>query len=138
MAEISRVALFGKLDPLLYKALESATVVCKLRGNPYVEVAHWINQILQNQDSDLHRIARRFEMAPARLAQDFAEALERLPRGASSISDLSEHIESAVERGWVYGSLMFSDTRVRGATLLFGMLKTACWKSPVESVIRER
>jgi len=137
MAEISRVALFGKLDPLLYKALESATVVCKLRGNPYVEVAHWINQILQNQDSDLHRIARRFEMAPARLAQDFAEALERLPRGASSISDLSEHIESAVERGWVYGSLMFSDTRVRGATLLFGMLKTASLRNLLYGISRE-
>ncbi len=29
MAEISRVALFGKLNSLGYKAIESATVFCK-------------------------------------------------------------------------------------------------------------
>ena len=119
MAEISRVALFGKLNPTLYKALEGATVVCKLRGNPYVEIAHWLHQILQNQDSDLHRIVRRFELGAAQLARDLTESLERLPRGATSISDLSEHIENAVERGWVYASLMFSDSQVRGATLVF-------------------
>jgi type VI secretion system protein VasG len=58
MAEISRVALFGRLNPLAYKAIESATVFCKLRGNPYVELVHWVHQILQVEDSDLHRIVR--------------------------------------------------------------------------------
>ena len=31
MAEISRVALFGKLNSVGYKAIESATVFCKLQ-----------------------------------------------------------------------------------------------------------
>ena len=65
MTEISRTALFGKLNPLAYKAIESATVFCKMRGNPYVELVHWLNQILQLQDSDLHRIIRRFQLDPA-------------------------------------------------------------------------
>ena len=47
MAEISRSALFGKLNKLAYRGIESATVFCKLRGNPYVELVHWIHQILQ-------------------------------------------------------------------------------------------
>jgi type VI secretion system protein VasG len=137
MAEISRVALFGKLNPMLYKALEGATVVCKLRGNPYVEIAHWLQQILQNQDSDLHRIVRRFELAPAQLARDLTDTLERFPRGATSISDLSEHIENAVERAWVYASLMFSDSQVRGATLAFGMLKTTSLRNALYGISRE-
>ena len=58
MTEISRAALFGKLNPVAYRAIEGATVFCKLRGNPYVELAHWIHQILQVQDSDLHRLVR--------------------------------------------------------------------------------
>ena len=33
MSEISRVALFGKLNRLAYQAVEGATVFCKLRGN---------------------------------------------------------------------------------------------------------
>jgi len=103
MSEISRSALFGKLNSLAYKAIEGATVFCKLRGNPYVELVHWMQQILQTQDSDLHRIIKHFELEPSRLAKDVTEALDRLPRGASSISDLSSHVENAVERGWVYG-----------------------------------
>ena len=99
MAEISRAVLFGKLNPLAYKAIESATVFCKLRGNPYVELVHWLNQILQLQDSDLHRIVRHFGLDPARLARDFTAALDRLPRGATAISDFSPHVVEATERG---------------------------------------
>ena len=60
MSEISRAALFGKLNPTAYKAIEGATVFCKLRGNPYVELEHWLAQLLNAQDSDLHRILRHF------------------------------------------------------------------------------
>jgi len=74
MSEISRVALFGKLNSLAYKAIESATVFCKLRGNPYVELVHWFHQILQNQDSDLHRIVTHFQLNPSRLARDITDA----------------------------------------------------------------
>ena len=73
MGEISRAALFGKLNSVAYKAIEAATVFCKLRGNPYVELAHWFHQLLQLQDSDLHRIVRQFNLEPARLARDLTE-----------------------------------------------------------------
>lgn len=124
MGEISRAALFGKLNSVGYKAIEAATVFCKLRGNPYVELAHWFHQLLQLQDSDLHRIIRQFNVEPARLARDLTEALDRLPRGSTSITDLSSQVEESVERGWVYGSLMFGENQVRTGYLLLGILKT--------------
>ena len=125
MTEISRAALFGKLNPLAYKAIEGATVFCKLRGNPYVELVHWLHQILQLQDSRPapHRPALRARRR-ARWPRDITAALDRLPRGATSISDLSPHVEEAVERGWVYAH---ADVR-RGAGAhrapAVGMLKT--------------
>ena len=97
---------------------------CKLRGNPYVELVHWLHQLVQLPDSDLHRIIKHFNLDPARLARDLTESLDRLPRGSTSISDLSSHIEEAVERGWVYGSLLFQDRQVRTGYLLVGMVKT--------------
>jgi len=124
MGEISRIALFGKLNSLAYKAIEGATVLCKLRGNPYVELEHWMQQILQEPDSDLHRIARHFELDASRLAADMTAALDRLPRGSTSISDLSMHIENAVERAWVYATLMFGESQVRSGHLAVGILKT--------------
>ncbi len=123
MSEISRSALFGKLNSLAYKAIESATVFCKLRGNPYVELVHWLHQVVQGPDSDIHRIIRRFDIDSSRLAKDMTDALDRLPRGATSISDLSAHVENAVERAWVYATLMFGDSQVRTGYLLVGMVK---------------
>ena len=137
MAEISRVALFGKLNPLAYKAIESATMLCKMRGNSYVELVHWFNQILQNQDSDLHRIARAFDVDGGRLARDFAETLDRLPAGATSISDLSPHVEQAVERGWVYSTLLLGDAQVRTGHLVVGLLKTPALRNAFTSISRE-
>jgi len=137
MAEISRVALFGKLNSLSYKAIEGATVFCKLRGNPYVELEHWLQQILSNQDSDLHRILRHFDVDNGRLAKDLTEALDRLPRGASSISDLSEHLEDATERGWVYGSLKYGEGQIRTGHLLVGMLKTRALSNALFRISRQ-
>ena len=137
MSEISRVALFGKLNSLGYKAIESATVFCKLRGNPYVELVHWLNQILQLPDSDIHHIVREFQIDPSRLARDMTAALDRLPRGATSISDLSSHIEDAVERGWVYGTLQFGESQVRTGHLIVGMLKTAGLRNTLTSMSKE-
>jgi type VI secretion system protein VasG len=124
MSDIGRIPLFGKLDPLLYQTLESATAFCKLRGNPYVELVHWVHQILQCQDSDLHRAARRFGLDAERLQADLAGALEQLPRGAGSVSDLSEHIDHAVERAWILASLRYGRARIRSAHLLAALAKT--------------
>jgi len=136
MTEISRSASFGKLNSLAYKAIEGATVFCKLRGNPYVELVHWIQQILHTPDSDLHRIVRHFEIDSSRLAKDITEALDRLPRGATSISDLSTHVETAVERGWVYATLMFGDTRIRTGHLIVGMVKTPSLRNALLAISR--
>ncbi len=137
MAEISRVALFGKLNSVGYKAIEAATVFCKMRGNPYVELVHWFHQILQLQDSDLHRIIKQFNINPSKLVSDLTEALDRLPRGATSISDLSSHVEEAVERGWVYGSLLFNEPQVRTGHLMVGILKTTGLRNALHGISRE-
>jgi type VI secretion system protein VasG len=124
MAEIKRSILFGKLNPIAYKAVESATIFCKMRGNPYVELVHWVFQLFQLADSDLHRILRHFAANSSRLATDLTTALDKLPRGATSISDFSPHLEEAVERGWVFGSLLFGEDRVRTGHVVVALLKT--------------
>lgn len=137
MSEISRTALFGKLNPILYKAVEGAAVFCKLRGNPYVELVHWLHQLLQNNDSDLHRIIRHYKLDAAKLAADMVKALDRLPSGATAISDLSDHLQNAVERGWVYATLMYNQSQVRGATLLLGILKTTSLRTVLHAMSKE-
>ena len=137
MAEISRVALFGKLNSLCYRAIESSTVFTKLRGNPHVEMVHWLHQILQLQDSDLHRIIKHAELDPAALARDLTAALDRLPRGSTSVTDLSSQVEESVERAWVYGTLMFGESQVRSGHLVIGMLKTSGLRNAMYAISRQ-
>ena len=137
MTEISRVSLFGKLNKLGYQAVESATVFCKMRGNPYVELVHWMHQILAGQDSDLHRIVDHYNLDPGKIAAEMTRALDMLPRGASTISDLSDHLMDAMERGWVWGSLLYSANQVRSGYLLLGMLKTPALRNILTSMSPE-
>ena len=137
MTEISRSTLFGKLNSVGYRAVEGATVFCKLRGNPYVELVHWLHQILQVQDSDLHRIIRHFELDAARLAADIPAALDKLPRGATSISDFSPHIEETIERAWVLATLMFGEHQVRTGHLLLAGMRTSALRNVLLGISRQ-
>ncbi len=137
MAEISRTELFGKLNSLAYKSVESATVFCKMRGNPYVELVHWLNMVLQLQNSDLHGIVNHYDLNPSRLASDITASLDSLPRGATSISDFSPHLEEAVERAWVYSTLLFRVSQVRTGHMIIALLKTPGLKAILPGISSE-
>jgi type VI secretion system protein VasG len=123
MAEIKRTTLFGKLNSVGYKALEAAAVQCKMRGNPVVEVAHWLHQVVQQNDSDVHRIIKHFGLDTSRLASGFTTSLNRLSQGGGKIS-FSPDLEEAIERGWVFGTLLYGEAQVRTGHLIVAFLKT--------------
>jgi len=137
MSEIRRSNLFGKLNGVVFKAIEGATTFCKMRGNPYVELVHWLHQLFQLQDSDLKRLCAHFELDAGRLAADLIAALDKLPRGATAISDFSPHIEEAVERAWVYATLLFGEVQVRSGHLIFAALKTPGLRNVALSISKE-
>ncbi len=76
-------------------------MLCKKRGNPVVQLEHWLNQLLQNEASDIPRILDHFSIQRLDVQEELTQALDRLPRGASSISDLDSSVDLAVERGWL-------------------------------------
>ncbi|WP_368623716.1 type VI secretion system ATPase TssH [Paraburkholderia sp. BR13444] len=121
---ISRHALFGKLGATLFRSIESATAFSKLRGNPYIELVHWLHQLLAQSDSDLHRIVRHCGISRELLERDLQRALAALPSGASALTDFSHYVETAIERAWVVATLAFGDARIRGAWLMAALVET--------------
>jgi type VI secretion system protein VasG len=124
MTGISRQSLFGKLNPTCYQALETATAFCKLRGHAYVELVHWLHQLVALPDSDLRRILAEFEVDTDRLGRDILRALDGLPRGATVVSDLSAHVEDAAQEAWIAASLVHGAGRVRSGHLLEACLSS--------------
>ncbi|UPG84776.1 type VI secretion system ATPase TssH [Luteibacter aegosomatis] len=124
MSDFDRAALFGKLHPIAYAAIEAATVACRLRGQRQVELVHWVDQLLRQPDSDLHRIVRHAGLDEARLAHDVTAALERLPGGATAVSDLSADVEEAAERAWNHASLARGEGTIRSGHLMMVLLRS--------------
>jgi hypothetical protein len=124
MAEISRVALFGKLNSLCYRAIESSTVFCKLRGNPYVELV-----ALDAPDPAVAGLRPGAHRPPLRTGAGGAGARpDRGARPPAARRDVG-HRPVVAARGsgrtrWVYGTLMFGESQVRSGHLVVGMLKT--------------
>jgi type VI secretion system protein VasG len=137
MAEIKRTTLFGKLNPLGYKSIESATIFCKMRGNAYVETVHWLHQLLQQQDSDVLRIIKHFGLDTSRVATDLVAALDRLPRGATAISDFSPHIETALQQGYLYATLLFGEYQIRTGHIIVAFLRTDSLRNVFLGLSRE-
>lgn len=124
MSTISRSVLFSKLNPTLYKALQTAFNYCRLRENSYVELVHWLHTLLQDDNNDLNLLIKQFNLDNNQLNKDVLTALERLPTGATSVADFSEHIETTVEQAWTYTSLKFNAQQIRGVYLAYALLKT--------------
>lgn len=137
MTEISRKSLFARLNKLAFQSIESATVLCKLRGNPFVEIAHWASHLIELEDSDWHRIVRAYELDPNKIVRQINQALETLPSGANGIRDLSTDVLHLTERAWVYSSLMYGRECIRTADLLVALLKTPELKKQWLSVCPE-
>ncbi len=137
MSEISRAALFGRLNATSLKAIETATSFCKMRGNPYVELVHWIHVLTQDAQNDIAAIRTAFQIDDAKLARDIVATLDSLPRGATAISDFAPALEEAVEKGWLYASLMFSASRVRSGHLIYGALRTPTLKNALYGISPE-
>jgi type VI secretion system protein VasG len=125
------------LNPTALKAIETATTFCKMRGNPYVELVHWVHVMLQDSRNDVAAIRTAFKIDDTQLARDVVAALDQLPRGATSISDFSPQVSEAVEKGWLYASLQFSANRIRTGHLIYGMLKTPQLKNALLNISNE-
>ena len=124
MSKLKRIHLFSRLNSTAYKAMESATVLCKTRGNPYVELVHLINQIIMSENTDFHKIIDFFQLDTAKLSKDLIKSLDELPRGASSITDFSSSIEITVKEAWMTASLVFGKERIRTGHILAALKQT--------------
>jgi type VI secretion system protein VasG len=138
MSGITFETLVSRLNQTAHKAIaETAFAFCKQRGNPEIQLVHWIHVLLQNSQNDLAAIRSAFGLGDDVLQQDLVASLDALPRGAASISGISPLIGEAIQEGWICASLQFGAGRVRTGHLILGMLKDEKLKSALFSISAE-
>ncbi len=132
-----RKELVGKLDPTCLRTFKAAADSAKLRGNPYVELAHWIEQLVLSERSDVQLILAEAGAEAGRLAGDMARALDRLPRGATAIEEFSDHIFHAIQEAWSLATLEFGTDEVRSGHVLLACLKVPALEALVSKISAE-
>ena len=101
---------------------------CKMRGNPYVELVHWVQQLVQTSNNDWSKLFDHYKIDRSRMAEQITQSLDELPRGATAISDFSPHLEESVKQAWVFSTLLFGYSHIRSGTLLYALLETPTLK----------
>ena len=120
---IKRKELVGKLNSTCLKAFSEAAQAAKRRGNPYVELVHFITALADAERSDVALLLDAAGVDRHRFDGDVLRAADALPHGAGSVEEFSDHIFRAIQEAWNYGSLEFGDDTVRSAYVLLGALQ---------------
>ncbi len=128
MSEVSRSALFSKLNKTLYKSLENAFFFAKLRENRFVEILHWLYQLEQQDDNDLFFIQKHFGLNQEIILNDLEQRIGQLKSGHTAVNDFSDDIIQLIEETWLYSSLKFSSQQIRSGHILYCLLTSAQFK----------
>ncbi len=126
---VKRKELVGKLNPTCLQAFSGAAQAAKRRGNPYVELVHFVTELADSDRSDFDILLVAAGVDRHQLTGDMLRATDTLPHGAGSVEEFSEHIFHAIQEAWNFGSLECGDDTVRSAYLLLGALKVPVLES---------
>ncbi|MDX8467158.1 type VI secretion system ATPase TssH [Mesorhizobium sp. VK23B] len=132
-----RKELVAKLNATGVRAFKAAADTAKLRGNPYVELVHFIQQLVLSERSDVQMIIADAGLDVSRLTADMTRAIDKLPYGATSVEEFSDHIFHAIQEGWNLATLEFGVEEVRSAHVLLACLKTPVLEGLVSKISAE-
>ena len=115
-------SLVGRLNDVTRNALEGAAGLCLSRTNYDVEVEHILAKMLEQDDTDLHKICRHFEVNIDRLSKDVQTALDRLKSGNSRTPGLSDRIPRWIQDAWLLASVDYGAARVRSGHMTLALV----------------
>jgi type VI secretion system protein VasG len=124
MADISLESVAGKLNRVGYEAFFKALRQAKGAGNRHVELAHWLVQILQMENTDISATADYFKLDRAALLSDVQAVIAGFRKNETEMPAISNTIMDLFDRGWHYATLFFAETQIRTGHLLVGGLQS--------------
>ncbi|MEO7057695.1 MAG: Clp protease N-terminal domain-containing protein, partial [Caldimonas sp.] len=97
--------LIGKLNDTTRRAAERAASLTMARGNYEVDLEHLFLALLEQPQSDLVQLCRRFEMATGALQSDLEREIGRFKTGNTRTPVFSTHLATLLEHAWLIASL---------------------------------
>jgi type VI secretion system protein VasG len=115
-------SLIGRLNDTCRNAFEGAAGLCLSRGNYDIEIEHVLAKILENDDTDLHKIAHQYNVNVDRLTKDVETSLNRLKTGNSGRPGISPRIPDLIQDAWLLASVNYGAGKIRSGHLVLALL----------------
>jgi type VI secretion system protein VasG len=130
-------SLVARLNDTTRNALEGAAGLCLSRTNYDVEIEHILFKLLEQDDTDLHKICAHYEVNIDRLTKDVSTALDRLKSGNSRTPGLSDRIPKWIQDAWLLASVDFGAARVRSGHLILALVGNESYARIAREVSKE-
>ncbi|MEM6636303.1 MAG: type VI secretion system ATPase TssH [Pseudomonadota bacterium] len=123
MTDISLETVAGKLNQLGRDALMQAHKHAKTEGHRNIELAHWLFHLLATPGCDFELTFDHYKLDKGKAAAALAKVIGALKKNQTELPQFSSEIIDALDRGWVYATLLFGEPQIRTGHLLVAMLK---------------
>ena len=134
MSDISLETIAGKLNRIGYDAFMQSFRQAKGSGHRNVELAHWFAQILGNDRTDIARTLDYFGADRSRLVADVMGVVEQFRTGVTEMPGVSPHFSDALDRGWLFATLLFGEVQIRTGHVLVACLKDEKLRESLQSL----
>lgn len=109
--------LIEKLNDECKSSLEKAVATCFSKTHYYVEIQHWLIELLKSETNDVHEILKYFAVNSDLLEQDILQAEQQFKTGNGHAPALSEYLMKMIQKAWVSASINQQSTSVRSGHL---------------------
>lgn len=109
--------LIEKLNDECKSSLEKAVATCFSKTHYYVEIQHWLIELLKSETNDVHEILKYFAVNSDLLEQDILKAEQQFKNGNGHAPALSEYLMKMIQKAWVSASINQQSNSVRSGHL---------------------
>jgi type VI secretion system protein VasG len=143
MINVDIKSLLSKLNDFCANALHGAAGLCVTRTHYEVAVEHFLVKCLEDPQSDLPLILRRFEIDPGRLSKALSAGLEDFKTGNAAKPVFSPLLMELFQDAWLISSVDLTEAKIRSGAIVLAFLAkpsfyaSGAWADLIKTVGRE-
>ncbi len=134
---VKQDSLIRKLNKTCWNALDNAVGLCASRTNFNVEIEHFLTKLLEQENTDLHKICAHYEINIDRLTRDLETALGSLKTGSGQKPYLTERLFVWAQDAWLIGSVNYGAAKIRSGHMILALLTNEQLKQIAGDISRE-
>jgi len=123
MATTNLKSLIDRLNNTCRESLQESAGLCLSLTHYSVEIDHWLQKLLDKEDTDISRFFNHYDVQIDRVKNDLLRYSERYKSGNNNPPTISQNVIDLVRESWTLTTLEYNSNEIRSAHLLRVLLE---------------